>query len=69
MEIKNIRVLVENGINEDVAKLASEQKLTIEAITKNGIEDECGCRESNKLKAHFTALDLVEDIGEKRYGK
>jgi len=37
---------------------------SIGAITEDGIEDEFGGTESYKLKAHFTALDLVEEISE-----
>lgn len=37
---------------------------SIGAITEDGIEDELGGTESYKLKAHFAALDLVEEISE-----
>lgn len=37
---------------------------SIGAITEDGIEDKFGGTESYKLKAHYTALDLVEEISE-----
>ncbi|ASO06033.1 restriction endonuclease [Arenibacter algicola] len=37
---------------------------SIGTITEEGIEDEFGGKESYKLKAYFSALDLVEEISE-----
>ncbi len=37
---------------------------SIDVITEEGIKDEFGGTETYKLKAHFTALDLVEEISE-----
>jgi len=37
---------------------------SINTITEEGIQDEFGGTESYKLKAHFTALDLIEEISE-----
>ncbi|NEN25723.1 DEAD/DEAH box helicase family protein [Cryomorpha ignava] len=48
-------------IADYVAEVSSR---TIGAITEEGIEDEFGGKENYKLKAHFSALDLVEEISE-----
>jgi len=48
-------------IADYVAEVSSR---TIGAITKDGIEDEFGGKENYKLKAYFSALDLVEEISE-----
>ena len=37
---------------------------SIGSITEEGIEDAFGGKESYKLKAHFSALDLIEEISE-----
>jgi type III restriction enzyme len=37
---------------------------SIGTITEDGIEDEFGGKESYKLKAYFSALDLIEEISE-----
>jgi len=48
-------------IADYVAEVSSR---TIGSITEDGIEDEFGGKENYKLKAHFSALDLVEEISE-----
>ncbi|MDD3720885.1 MAG: DEAD/DEAH box helicase family protein [Lutibacter sp.] len=48
-------------IADYVAEVSSR---TIGSITEEGIEDEFGGKENYKLKAHFSALDLVEEISE-----
>jgi type III restriction enzyme len=48
-------------IADYVAEVSSQ---TIEAITEYGIRDEFGGKQNYKLKAHFSALDLVEEISE-----
>lgn len=48
-------------IADYVAEVSSR---TIGAITEEGIEDKFGGKENYKLKAHFSALDLVEEISE-----
>lgn len=48
-------------IADYVAEVSSR---TIGSITEKGIEDEFGGKENYKLKAHFSALDLVEEISE-----
>ena len=44
--------------------IAEVSSRTIGSITEEGIEDEFGGSENYKLKAHFSALDLVEEISE-----
>ena len=44
--------------------MAEVSNRTIGSITEEGIEDVFGGKETYKLKAHFTALDLVEEISE-----
>ena len=46
-------------IADYVAEVSSR---TIGSISEEGIEDEFGGKENYKLKAHFSALDLVEEI-------
>lgn len=48
-------------IADYVAEVSSR---TIDSITEEGIEDEFGGKENYKLKAHFSALDLVEELSE-----
>jgi len=48
-------------IADYVAEVSSR---TIGSITEEGIEDEYGGKQNYKLKAHFSALDLVEEISE-----
>lgn len=48
-------------IADYVAEVSSR---TIGSITEEGIEDNFGGKENYKLKAHFSALDLVEEISE-----
>lgn len=48
-------------IADYVAEVSSR---TIGSITEEGIKDEFGGKENYKLKAHFSALDLVEEISE-----
>ena len=48
-------------IADYVAEVSSR---TIGAITEDGIEDEFGGKENYKLKALFSALDLVEELSE-----
>ncbi|MBT8244460.1 MAG: DEAD/DEAH box helicase family protein [Winogradskyella sp.] len=48
-------------IADYVAEVSSR---TIGSITEEGIVDEFGGKENYKLKAHFSALDLVEEISE-----
>jgi type III restriction enzyme len=55
------KALSDIEIADYVAEVSSR---TIGAITEEGIEDEFGGKENYKLKAHFTALDLVEEISE-----
>jgi type III restriction enzyme len=44
--------------------VAEVNSRSIDSITEEGLKDEFGGTESYKLKAHFTALDLVEEISE-----
>lgn len=55
-----------NGLNNiSIADYEAEaSSRSISAITTEGIQDEFGGTESYKLKARFTALDLVEKISE-----
>jgi type III restriction enzyme len=48
-------------IADYVAEVSSQ---TIEALTEYGIKDEFGGKQNYKLKAHFSALDLVKEISE-----
>jgi len=48
-------------IADYVAEVSSR---SIGSITEEGIKDQFGGTESYKLKAHYTALDLVEEISE-----
>jgi len=48
-------------IADYVAEVSSR---TIGSITEEGIEDEFGGKENYKLKAHFSALDLIEELSE-----
>ena len=48
-------------IADYVAEVSSR---TIGSITEEGIEDEFGGRENYKLKAHFSPLDLMEELSE-----
>lgn len=48
-------------IADYVAEVSSR---TLGAITEEGIEDKFGGVENYKLKAHFSALDLVEELSE-----
>ena len=49
----------------EIADYAAEvSSRTIGSISEKGIEDEFGGKENYKLKAHFSALDLVEEISE-----
>nr|NQU94462.1 DEAD/DEAH box helicase family protein [Bacteroidota bacterium] len=48
-----------------IAKYEAEvSSRAIDVITEKGIEDVFGGKETYKLKAHFSALDLVEEISE-----
>ena len=48
-------------IADYVAEVSSR---TIEAITEEGIDVEFGGKENYQLKAHFTSLDLMEELSE-----
>ena len=51
--------------NIDIADYEAEvSSRSIGTITEDGIEDEFGGKESYKLKAYFSALDLVEELSE-----
>ncbi len=58
---KSIEALNKIEIADYVAEVSSR---TIGSITEEGIEDEFGGTENYKLKAHFSALDLVEEMSE-----
>lgn len=58
---RSIEALNSIEIANYIAEVSSR---TIGSITEDGITDELGGTESYKLKAHFTALDLVEEISE-----
>ena len=58
---KSVEALNTIKIADYVAEVSSR---TISSITEEGIEDEFGGTENYKLKAHFSALDLVEEISE-----
>jgi type III restriction enzyme len=58
---KSIEALNKIEIADYVAEVSSR---TIGSITEEGIEDEFGGKENYKLKAHFSALDLVEEMSE-----
>jgi len=58
---KSIEALNKIEIADYVAEVSSR---TIGSITEEGIEDEFGGKENYKLKAHFSTLDLVEEISE-----
>jgi len=49
----------------DIANYVAEvSSRTIESITEDDIKDEFGGKESYKLKAHFSSLDLIEELSE-----
>lgn len=58
---KSIVALNKIEIADYVAEVSSR---TIESITEEGIEDVFGGKENYKLKAHFSALDLVKEMSE-----
>jgi type III restriction enzyme len=58
---RSILVLNSIEIADYVAEVSSR---SIGAITEEGIQDQFGGTESYKLKANYTALDLVEEISE-----
>ncbi|RLD56719.1 MAG: hypothetical protein DRJ01_14855, partial [Bacteroidetes bacterium] len=65
----NEDTLIERSIeglnNIEIADYIAEvSSRTIGSITEEGIVDEFGGTENYKLKAHFTVLDLVEEISE-----
>lgn len=65
----NEDALIERSIDDlnkiEIADYIAEvSSRTISSITEEGIVDEFGGTENYKLKAHFTALDLVEEISE-----
>jgi type III restriction enzyme len=60
--IKRSQISLNNiEIADYVAEVSSQ---TIEALTEYGIKDEFGGKQNYKLKAHFSALDLVKEISE-----
>ena len=58
---RSILALNKIEIADYVAEVSSR---SIGTITEDGIQDHFGGTESYKLKAHYTALDLVEEISE-----
>ena len=65
----NEEVLIERSkealSNINIADCEAEvSSRSIGTITEDGIEDEFGGKESYKLKAYFSSLDLVEEISE-----
>ena len=58
---RSIEALNKIEIADYVAEVSSR---SIGSISEEGIKDEFGGTESYKLKAHYTALDLVEELSE-----
>jgi type III restriction enzyme len=58
---RSIKALNTIEIADYVAEVSSRN---ISSITEEGIEDEFGGKESYKLKAHFSPLDLMEELSE-----
>ena len=58
---RSIEALNNIEIADYIAEVTSR---TIGSITEDGIKDKFGGTENYKLKAHFTALDLIEEISE-----
>ncbi|MCF6308737.1 MAG: DEAD/DEAH box helicase family protein [Flavobacteriaceae bacterium] len=58
---RSIETLNKIEIADYVAEVSSR---TIGSITEEGIEDKFGGKESYKLKAHFSPLDLMEELSE-----
>ncbi len=58
---RSIKALNNIEIADYIAEVSSR---TISLITEDGIKDKFGGTENYKLKAHFTALDLIEEISE-----
>lgn len=56
---------IESLNNIEIADYVAEvSSRSIGSISEEGVEDQFGGTESYKLKAHYTALDLVEEISE-----
>jgi len=58
---RSIEAINKVEIADYVAEVSSR---TIGAITEDGIEDKFGGKENYKLKAHFSPLDLMEELSE-----